>query len=340
MRPRIRPRTSLLAYVIGPLIAMIVTWAGLLDVVRGEGGSAFAATHSVASRARRRVRGSCEVPMEAIAFAEEPAEEAGAAVPFVVRGVVPAEVKDAVTETRLPWWDVSRFETAVIGGAMPITHPVRFVALRNLILHRWRERRAIGQVTRAECGEVLSCTGLQQIWCAEGLWRSSAAPSTTGFRPARPPHPCCYSARARWWRSRISPRSPGRPPRVALRAAGMLRPCRTFSGGSSASTSSILAPPSASSCACPSPRPSGHSCPPVAPSLSWALAWVRTPWELQHWRDRTLARSNTCATEHSRDRTLARSNTCATEHSRDRTLARSKHSARSEHSRALNTRAL
>ena len=144
------------------------TWhCGLAEVVRGGDGGG---SGGMANRGRRKVAISCDAPQDPAAALPEPPEEPGLAVPFIVRGASEDEVKDAVAESRLPWWDLSRFESAALRhSATSLSHPTRFVALRNLILFRWRERRATGWVSRTECLDGLSGPGLVRPWYAAAL---------------------------------------------------------------------------------------------------------------------------------------------------------------------------
>ena len=128
-------------------------------------------------RARRKVHASCEHPLDPNAALTEPPEESGLAIPFVVLGARESDVKDAASDARLPWWDLSRLESATLAHHAELSqdmlsHPVRYVALRNLILYKWRENRAAGYVSRADCLACLggpSCVGLRRmVWAEAG----------------------------------------------------------------------------------------------------------------------------------------------------------------------------
>ena len=121
---------------------------GLAELARGGGDL----NGGIGVRARRKVHASCEHPLDPNAALTEPPEETGLAIPFVVLGARESDVKDAASDARLPWWDLSRLESATLAHHAELSqdmlsHPVRYVALRNLILYKWRENRAAGYVS-------------------------------------------------------------------------------------------------------------------------------------------------------------------------------------------------
>lgn len=105
------------------------------ELVRG-GASDIGVGLGMAARGRRKSAGSCTLPADAMASLAEPPEDLGLAVPFVVLGASEAEMREAVGEARVPWWDLSRFESGVLHHhgeecADLLSHPCRYVAVRN-----------------------------------------------------------------------------------------------------------------------------------------------------------------------------------------------------------------
>lgn len=108
------------------------------------------------------------------------------AVPFLVPPRLEAEVKEALTEQRLPWWDLSRAESAALNHeasgahseatATLRSHPCRYIALRNFLLWLWNKRRAAGWLSRDEARRLIAASGLRRVWCAEALRSRCAVP--------------------------------------------------------------------------------------------------------------------------------------------------------------------
>ena len=146
---------------------------GTLDLTTWHCGlSEHERSGGVARRERRRAQGSCDLPVDPVTLSDEPPEEPGIAVSFVVLGASDAEVKEAATEARLPWWDLSRFESAGVqqfGLASLLSHPCRYVAVRNLVLWKWRRCRATGHISARDALESLGGVGLQRVWYAAAV---------------------------------------------------------------------------------------------------------------------------------------------------------------------------
>jgi hypothetical protein len=106
----------------------------------------------------------CDVAEEPAASLPAPPEEPGQPIEWIAGGASEAEVREAVEEARLPWWDLSRKETAAVRGTALETAPSRFVALRNFLLWLWRARRASGWLSRAEALRALGGAGLSRLW--------------------------------------------------------------------------------------------------------------------------------------------------------------------------------
>ena len=99
-----------------------------IDAGQGGGNIGLAA-----NRVRRRMPKKyvgCSAAESVYASLQEPDEEPGTPVSFVAGGATVAEVQDAVAEARLPWWDLSRVETAAIRGTSHEARPCRFISIR------------------------------------------------------------------------------------------------------------------------------------------------------------------------------------------------------------------
>ena len=81
------------------------------------------------------------------------------------------EVREALGESRLPWWDLSRVEIAAMRatGLDLDARPCRIIAVRNMLTWLWRQRRANGHISRAEGLRALGGTGLQRVWYSEAV---------------------------------------------------------------------------------------------------------------------------------------------------------------------------
>ena len=138
----------------------------------GGGGGGAPSQGLSAHRSRRKpclAHRGCDVSEEALASAAEPAEDKGQAVDWVAGGASEAEVKAAAAEARMPWWDLSRIEAHAIIGTGLESHPCRFVALRNLLLWLWRQRRSTGWISRKQALRAIGGAGLQRLWYSAAL---------------------------------------------------------------------------------------------------------------------------------------------------------------------------
>ena len=111
----------------------------------------------------------CDVAEEPAASLPAPPEEPGQLIEWIAGGASEAEVREAVEEARLPWWDLSRKETAAVHSTALETAPSRFVALRNFLLWLWRARRASGWLSRSEALRALGGAGLSRLWYSNML---------------------------------------------------------------------------------------------------------------------------------------------------------------------------
>ena len=111
----------------------------------------------------------CDVAEESAVSLPAPPEEPGQPIEWIAGGASEAEVREAVEEARLPWWDLSRKETAAVHSTALETAPSRFVALRNFLLWLWRARRASGWLSRSEALRALGGAGLSRLWYSNML---------------------------------------------------------------------------------------------------------------------------------------------------------------------------